>query len=428
MDHVSIDAAEALSGEEAFILQLRPPAPPGADETALAERVDQFARLYLTAAEPVGARFARLAPLTWAIAASRFDAARIEAMRADLCEILFGADTPEHVQIARQPLEPEAGNFAGQPSAAGRAAYDDDSETFDIDIAMLDIDDSDVFEVDSWRPSARCAASIAPAPDDEWLDEARPAPHEADETQDWDGPTEIDSDTPQDSSMDTEPEADVLSALAELERAFQADMAGDDVDARDEAGDWMTEDASEPLAGGPDDDAAFDTHRFEADLDAFEALARGEANRVEPEAESAWEPAAREAPSGDRFDSMIEAPTPRGVDLAAELSAFRREMRAIAEAIPGAGGGDALAHFREEVEAVAGALGQRVDGAAQRIEAAAERIAASAPSEAAVRLDGAAERAERSALLMESSVQEAVRALKAVLDAANTPGVEAING
>ena|GEM_PF-4450841 len=483
MDHVSIAAAVALSGEEAFILQLRPPAPPGADEAALATRVDQFTALYLTGTGPERARFSRLGPLTWAIVASRFDADEVEAVRADLCQTLFGADTRDRAQLARQPSEPQADNLAGQPSAAARAAFDDDSDTFDIDSAVLDLDDNDVFEIDSWRQSEAQFAPDgsdadaspvpgAPVPDTAMRDApisdapGAPAHGSSDESPDalddaqldsWDVDSarfdDSDDGEPGDAGSSADIEDDVLGALAQLERAFAEDRAADAADAEPresgapdsdsenldpDAGldadlDTDTHDVFESYSGPLPSEISFDARRFEADLDAFEAAARAEDSQdltddFDVEAEDPWEPAAAGAPEPDRFESLTEAPSPRSDDLAGELAAFRREMREIARAIPGAGTSDALDHFRSELDAIAGSMGQRIDGAAQRIEAAADRIVSASGPEAADRFGGAAERAERSAALMESSVEDAVRALKAVLDAAANPGREALAG
>jgi hypothetical protein len=389
MDQVSIDAAEAMSGEEAFILQLRPPAPPGVDEGALADRIDQFTRLYLAAAAPHYARFAQLAPLTWAIAARVCDAEAVADLRASLCETLFGDDNPNHVQLARQPAcEAE---WAAPVSTSRRAAFDDGDAVFDMDAAALDIDDSDVFEVDAWRLPDPTISDHAPA-------DALEAPGAEGAADDW-TQAEPEASGLEDAGQSTAgPEADVLSALAELEQAFAANPAPSET----------AEAGAHDLDAEADhrEDSAFDPAAFADELDAFEA------------AGAAAESHAAGLQSAPDPDQLTEAPAPRSSDVAAELSAFRAEMRAIAESIPGAGSSEALERFREEIDAVAGAVGQRVDGAAQRIEAAAERMVSAASPEASDRLIGAAERAEHSAALMEASVQEAVRALKAALDAA----------
>lgn len=453
MDLVSVEAAEALSGEEAFILQLRPPAPPGADEAALAERIDQFTAMFLKAAGPGGARFAPVGPLTWAIAASRFDGAEIEALRADLCETLFAVDDPEHVQLARQPSAPQATNCADHPSAASRAAFDDESDTFDLDSSEIDIGGDEAVDVDDWT-----------------LPEPSSAPDESPDSSGFEAPDEgddFDIDPFETDALDADafdaPDEDAPDAQAQNADPFDAEdddpygvdgpalerSAGSILDALNELERAVAEDEPPALA-----DAGFDAETFEADLDAFETFmsagAPAELEPAEPEDAAAAEiddtPVAETEPGDeiedtpfaetepadevdeaddavpaddeDAFETLTEAPSPRHPDIAAELAAFRREMREIAGAIPAAGAGEALSRFREEIDAVAGSLGQRVDGAAQRIEAAADRILSASP-DSAERMNGAAERAERSAALMETSVRETVEALKAALAAAN---------
>lgn len=330
MQQVTQDAVTAEQGESAFILQLRPAIPPGADPEALSGRIDQFVGLYLGASSLDKARFARLEAMTWAISAPADAAGAIEDIRADLAETLFGTADGDHVRLVREDsdkAEPDAGEpvesiaaedpFAGwepaNSSAATRAAMEGASDVLDLDAPDLDIVDADVFEVDAWSVETRAPASAT-----------------------------------------------------EDEDAYDVD-AGIDVDP--------------PL----------------------------------------------EEPS---FDTLTEAPERSGQtsgDIAAELAAFRAEMREIAAGIPAAGGSDALDQFRSELDSITGALGQRVDGAAQRIESAADRVAetvAGLPD--ADRMAGAVERAEASAQLMESSVREAVEALTVALKAMNgsVPGGE----
>lgn len=123
----------------------------------------------------------------------------------------------------------------------------------------------------------------------------------------------------------------------------------------------------------------------------------------------------------ESFDALLETPDRSApADVAAELAAFRAQMREIAEGIAGASGNDALDTFRSELDSITGALGQRVDGAAQRIESAADRVADSVASlPDTERMAGAVERAEASAQLMETSVKEAVSALTTALKAMN---------
>ena len=108
MQQTTPEAATASDGETAFILQLRPAFPPGADPDALSGQIDQFLKLYLDAAAPAEARCARLQPLTWAISATTDSAASVEQVRVDLAETLFGCDDGENVRLLRQDREGDA--------------------------------------------------------------------------------------------------------------------------------------------------------------------------------------------------------------------------------------------------------------------------------------------------------------------------------
>ena len=102
------------------------------------------------------------------------------------------------------------------------------------------------------------------------------------------------------------------------------------------------------------------------------------------------------------------------LDIAAELNAFREEMRAIARSIPSGGLDATLSDFRAGLESLSGELGQRVDGAAQRIEAAVGQLDVE-------RYDAASQRVESAAALMETSVHEALEALKRAGAAMSAP-------
>jgi hypothetical protein len=325
MEQVNPEAVTAQDGEASFILQLRPAAPPEADAEALAAQIDQFVSLYLASAGLDEARFAPLEPLTWALSALPGEAARIEAIRADLSETLFGRADGDHVRLVQQPpaeqeAEPAAGPVRDDPfdgwepahsSAVTRAAMDDASDILDLDAPDLDIIDSDIVEVDAWTLS------------------------------------------------DTDP-------FGEASERFDVRSTAD----------------LDPRPAGDEDEQG-------SDLSADD-------------------------PSAD-------------AGIAAELAAFRAEMRNIAAGIPDAEGSKALEQFRSELDSITGALGQRVDGAAQRIETAADRVADSvAHLPDAERMAGALERAEASARLMDTSVRDAVDALTAALRAMNgaAPDVE----
>ena len=331
MQQTTPEAATASDGETAFILQLRPAFPPGADPDALSGQIDQFLKLYLEAAEPETARCAQLEPLTWAISAAPEAAALVEQVRADLAETLFGCDDGENVRLLRQDREAEAAPRAQEAE-------------YDSEVGL---------GTGAWEE---------PEPDPD-LD---PSPPE-DPFAGWE---------PAHSSAATRAAMDGASNVLDLDAPDLSIIDGDvfDVDS------WNID------ASIPDDvSAPFDAHGVEPDQPGGAASGPG--------------------------------------DVAAELAAFRAEMREIAAGIPAVSGSDALEQFRTELDTITGSLGQRVDGAAQRIETAADRVTdtvAGLPD--ADRMANAVERAEASAQLMESSVREAVEALTATLKAMNGAG------
>ncbi|XBQ16700.1 MAG: hypothetical protein ABL308_02225 [Oceanicaulis sp.] len=429
MDQVEIDAVEAADGEEGFLLQLRPPAAPGADENELALRVEQFTRMFLKAAPAPFCRFAPIGPLTFAIAGPPEAAAEIESLRIDLAETLFGSDDPSRVRLMRgdtpeapaaepepddAPIEPIGAEdpwLRAQPSAASRAAFAD-GDAFDLDSGSLGIVDDEVVDLDVWARGDLETAEDEP--------EAEPV-REARATFDGDWDSETWSVDPIPSGP---AEPSIQDALDEIEAAFRAAetqtaQAPADPDIDEPTPGDASEEADPPVpqmpAAGPD---GFDLRSFAADLDALEAsppLDPEDDDTADLAGEFGAEPAVEETgPVDDPLESLTEAPArgPSAHDLAAELAAFRKEIREIAGAIPGSGAEAVLSQFRTEIDEIAGAMGQRMDGAAQRVEAAADRIA----SEAAGRIDEAAGRSERSAELVERSVREAVAALTALLD------------
>lgn len=351
MERVSVEEANAGDGEDAYILQLRPVAPPEADYEALASHVDQFVSLYLEASGLTLARFAPIGPLTWSIAAPTGTRDELENLRFDIAETLFGRDDRDRVLISCQaddveavladpaskpvddPFEFETAWEPAHSSAATRAAMDDTTDVFDLDLPDLEIvdaeglgsDPDDVFDVGSWVPAS------------------------------------------------------------ELEDR--------DTDAEAEGYDESWERALSPASSVFEDE-----------------IGLSELNPVE------------EVLTEEDLESLTEAPPRASADIAEELALFRSQMRQIAAAIPGPGSNPALETFREEMDAVARDMGQRVEGAADRIETAAGRVetAASALPDAA-RLADILERAEASADVMESSIQGAVDALTSALRAMAHP-------
>jgi hypothetical protein len=220
MQQVDPEAVTASGKESSFILQLRPSAPPDADPDVLARQIDQFVRLYLTASGLNDARFAWLAPLTWAISSAPEDGDTVERIRGDLCETLFARDDREQVRLVQQaraedgpppPLASERNDaFTGwepsNSSAVTRAAMEGSSDVLDLDSHEIDIVDGDVFEVDAWNLDAAASVSaLAPHSVSE------PAQTEADLEPAFDALTE----TP-----DGPAQSDIATELA----AFRAEM------------------------------------------------------------------------------------------------------------------------------------------------------------------------------------------------------------
>jgi hypothetical protein len=177
----------------------------------------------------------------------------------------------------------------------------------------------------------------------------------------------------------------------------------------------------------------------EAELEALRAGLAGrlaEAGLVIEARLAAVGDGAEALPDDDGVEHLTEAPggdaaEARATALAAELAAFREEMRAIAHGIQTAGAGDdgGLARFREELESVAGSMGQRVDGAAQRIESATDSVCArleGVPD--AARLDAVIERSEAQAALFETAMREALTALQGACAAMREPDAAASDG
>lgn len=220
-------------------------------------------------------------------------------------------------------------------------------------------------------------------------------------------------------AFEVEPEAgaDAPVELPDVDQALDIDhdivLTDDPALAAREPDDWAPNNA--PMTADHDPAEAFEPS---SDIDAPDVDETWSANTPIEGALDAFSFAEAPEPADgpSEFEvlaaAMAETP-PETHDLAAELAAFREEMRAIAGAIPQpASGEDALANFRAELEGLSGALGQRVDGAAQRIETAADRVAQAASAAPDIgRMTELVERAERSAGLMETSVKEAVTVL-----------------
>jgi hypothetical protein len=431
MQSVAVDHANPESGEEAFVLQLRLPDAQGADGGALMDKIGNFVGLYLSAAEPDSARFAQMGGLTWVIAAPADTAATLDQVRADLASTLYGQDDGTQVQ-----LEWPEGVF---PKA---------SDTPDADAASdVDEADDDVWAMnDTSEPGdqADTETGIEPWADPETVadDQDEPAMEAVADDVDLD----IDA-----FELD-EPSTEVIAEPAlGAEAEIEADVGADDVFVLDDAPEDLGEDIFDvesdlpaPVSDaqtGPAEDyaasddwnvasaaqrAAFDDSNSVFEIDALDIdIVDGPGLASDPAEDTPIDPLDVDlnAPFEiDGLDDLTEAPErPQPADMAAELAAFRTEMREIAAGIPGATSDETLAEFRAELDAIAGAMGQRVDGAAQRIEAAADRVIEETSGLNGERLAAAAERAEQSAKLLETGVSDALSVLSAAARAMSEP-------
>ncbi|WP_306016103.1 hypothetical protein [Oceanicaulis sp. MMSF_3324] len=274
---------------------------------------------------------------------------------------------------AAEPEAPEGDQPTDEdPFAVSEADAFDEPIAFDPDIEDPQAEETDVANIDSFEAEAE-SADIETAQDPETISE--PA---------------------------TEPDA-VLT-----EEASDEDVSAD----RDEPDlEYDAEPATEPAFDAALEDDIRDTLDIEDELEDF--VLEDEESR--PPQTEIWDEDVDTVDIDDIAASALhETRLGSNLDVAAELNAFREEMRAIAQSIP-AGGLDAtLSDFRAGLESLSGELGQRVDGAAQRIEAAVGQLDVD-------RYDAASHRVESAASLMETSIQEALAALKQAGAAMSAP-------
>lgn len=438
MQLATADAVQPHEGEAAFILQLRPPLTANAE--ALASGLERFTSLFLERAANPHVRFTPLGALTWALCAPYEHVSEVDSACDELAQTLFGDATSEAVHLARQPDLPRDEDYRirneGVSQDEGEAVMDDLAEhewDFALDPA---IDDA------------------APDPEDDTvdLDAYAPAPV-VDES------VEVEAETDEDWAFasDAEPQSEVTLDEALLPEAeAEHDEFGMDFDLDADAhADAVAGDAAEPDVFMAEDAVLDEDADPESAMMSDEAFSLDDAADVQEEAlQSAEEDFVladagadvETAPSGDDFDDFVlegeESRPPHSqiwdedvdtvdiddiaasalhenrlgsnLDVAAELNAFREEMRAIARSIPSGGLDDTLSEFRSSLESLSGELGQRVDGAAQRIEAAVGRLDVD-------RYDAASHRVEQAASLMETSIHEALQVLRRAGAAMSAP-------
>lgn len=484
MELATADAVQPGEGEAAFILQLRPPETANADglasgldrftslflERAVSDRV-RFS--------PLGAlTWALCSPIEHVddvdAACDELASTLFGDPASDAVHLARQPDLPreEDYRIQNQALSDEEGEAVMHDLAEHEWDFDTDSDAdtsgaetelgeVDLDEGIVDLDAFDASGEDDWD-------LVKPIDDDpvvvldDTVEDAEPASAadaadmvemetEAEAaTADEDG-FEVLPDSGAEADFGVEPELEIepeleTEAEPESEPAFDPDPVPDDDfelaekletdhvapeqnHAEDEAGlHDALEDEGRDLTGDEHDFvlAQGDDEVGTVELDDPEAEPGPE---DEPGLEEVLEEALEEINATSRIwdenadtvdiddiaaSALHETRLGNQTDIAAELNAFREEMKAIAQSIPAGGMDAALADFRAGLEAMSGEIGQRVDGAAQRIEAAVGQLDVN-------RYDAASQRVESAAALMETSVQEALQALKSASSAMAAP-------
>ncbi|HBU61261.1 MAG: hypothetical protein CMH91_02300 [Oceanicaulis sp.] len=441
MELATADAVQPRDGEAAFILQLRPPATAHAE--ALAAELERFTSLYLERAATDHVRFTPLGALTWALCAPSASVEDVDAACDALAQTLFGDPASKAVHLARQPDHPRDEDYhisnQSLSDEEGEAVMDDLAE-HEWDFGTGQNDEETECAGSNSAPSA-LSASLDEDADSIDLDDFVPSPEAQD---DWELERPLEADTlaldedeleaalsdADDAASDDESQD--LSAPDTTETSLDVDEGGefDSMDMAEHAADPMTETAptidepafeSGPAPASDDEpDLSFDLEQdaqaqdsldIEDELEEF--VLEGEESR--PPHPGIWDEDVDTVDIDDIAASALhETRLGSNLDVAAELNAFREEMRAIARSIPAGGLDDTLSDFRASLESLSGELGQRVDGAAQRIEAAVGQLDVD-------RYDAASQRVESAASLMETSIHEALEALKRAGAAMSAP-------
>jgi hypothetical protein len=138
MHLAGIDDMEAGPGEAGFLLQLRPP--PCTDPERLADQVERFTGRYLAARGPREGRFARLGPLTWALAAPQAVCHRVHETAQALGEALFGTAEDTVWLIERGPGGASDGCEESDPASEDQGWDIDTATSLDLEAAAFDLD------------------------------------------------------------------------------------------------------------------------------------------------------------------------------------------------------------------------------------------------------------------------------------------------
>jgi hypothetical protein len=137
MIEAGIDDMEAGPGEAGFLMQLRPP--PSADPAALADQIDRFTARFLTQREPDAGRYARLGPLTWALASPEAACGVVHETATALGVILFGTDDDTIWLIERGP-DSEMDEDAGDVWDVDEGPGADTGPALDLEAPAIDLD------------------------------------------------------------------------------------------------------------------------------------------------------------------------------------------------------------------------------------------------------------------------------------------------
>jgi hypothetical protein len=126
---VSLDEIAPGPGECSRTLEVHLPRLPEPAAKALAAKVEDFLKAFLTGSEVLAARAARTGPLAWRVTCSSGLAAGLEWIRADIATALFGADAgpePDAEALKRGAVTLIAGvlDAAPEPAAKAPAAAD----------------------------------------------------------------------------------------------------------------------------------------------------------------------------------------------------------------------------------------------------------------------------------------------------------------
>lgn len=142
MIEAGIDDMQAGPGEAGFLMQLRPP--PSTDPAALADQIDRFTGRFLAQREPEAGRYARLGPLTWALASPESECGVVHETATALGVLLFGTDDDTVWLIEREPdgmaQDEDAGEVWDVDAGPGSDHGANAGASLDLEAPAIDLD------------------------------------------------------------------------------------------------------------------------------------------------------------------------------------------------------------------------------------------------------------------------------------------------